>query len=201
MTLLKQDSRQKPLVAVTGGIGSGKSYVCRLLTEQYGIRVYDCDTAARRLMNGSEPLKQALRALAGPQVYSPDGQLQKPVLAQFLLDSDQNRQRVNDVVHPAVAADFLQSGYTWLESAVLFGSGFCNRVPFTHVVCVTAPDNIRIERIMKRNAVSREKARAWIACQLPQDEVARLSTCCIVNDGKADLDRQIRHALERIRQR
>ena len=67
-------------IAITGGIGSGKSYVCRLL-EQRGIAVYDCDAAAKRLMRTSTTLQQQLKTLVGNAVYSADGVLQKPVLA------------------------------------------------------------------------------------------------------------------------
>lgn len=86
-------------IAITGGIGSGKSYVCRLL-EQRGIEVYDCDAAAKRLMRTSDRLQQQLKALVGDAVYSADGVLQKPVLAEFLLASEANKLAINDIVHP-----------------------------------------------------------------------------------------------------
>ena len=92
-------------IAITGGIGSGKSYVCRLL-EQHGIKVYDCDAAAKRLMRTSPQLQHNLKQLVGDVVYSADGQLQKRVLADFLLASESNKIAVNNVVHPAVAADY-----------------------------------------------------------------------------------------------
>ena len=77
-------------IAITGGIGSGKSYVCRLL-EQRGIAVYDCDAAAKRLMRTSTTLQQQLKTLVGDAVYSADGVLQKPVLAAFLLASEAHK--------------------------------------------------------------------------------------------------------------
>ena len=100
------DSRH--FVAITGGIGSGKSFVCQLLNRR-GIEVYDCDAAAKRLMRTSEPLRRGLRQLVGPAVYR-GCILQKRVLAEFLLASEENKQAVNEVVHPAVAADFMASG-------------------------------------------------------------------------------------------
>ena len=109
-------------IAITGGIGSGKSYVCRILEKQ-GIRVYDCDAEAKRLMRTDARLQAGLKKLVGDQVYSAEGVLQKPVLAQFLLAGEANKQAVNDVVHPAVARDFEQSSYEWMESAILFDSG------------------------------------------------------------------------------
>ena len=126
-------------IAVTGGIGSGKSYVCRHLAER-GIRVYDCDAAAKRLMRTSATLQEKLRELVGEEVYH-DGQLVKPVMAAFLLASDENQKAVNAIVHPAVADDFKASGYDWMECAILFESGFDHLVEC--VICVTAPEEVR----------------------------------------------------------
>ena len=76
-------------IALTGGIGSGKSYVCRILEKQ-GIKVYDCDAEAKRLMRYDADLQESLKQLVGEEVYSAEGILQKPVLAQCLLASEAN---------------------------------------------------------------------------------------------------------------
>ncbi len=185
------------LTAITGGIGSGKSYVCRIL-ESRGISVYDCDAAAKRLMRTSEKLQQELRQLVGQDVYTSDGQLQKRVLADFLLTSEANKLALNDVVHPAVAEDFLSSGMTWLESAILFESGFDRRVSFDRVVCVSAPRDVRIQRIMRRDNITAEKAAEWIDTQMAQEEVERRSHFVIVNDDKSDIEQQIDNMLSQI---
>lgn len=185
------------LTAITGGIGSGKSYVCRIL-ESRGISVYDCDAAAKRLMRTSEKLQQELRLLVGQDVYTSDGQLQKRVLADFLLTSEANKLALNDVIHPAVAEDFLSSGMTWLESAILFESGFDSRVSFDRVVCVSAPRDVRIQRIMRRDNITAEKAAEWIDTQMAQEEVERRSYFVIVNDGKSDIEQQIDNMLSKI---
>lgn len=185
------------LTAITGGIGSGKSYVCRIL-ESRGICVYDCDAAAKRLMRTSEKLHQELRQLVGQDVYTSDGQLQKRVLANFLLASEANKLALNDVIHPAVAEDFLSSGMTWLESAILFESGFDRRIRFDRIVCVSAPRNVRIQRIMRRDNITAEKAAEWIDTQMAQEEVERRSHFVIVNDGKSDIEQQIDNMLSKI---
>ena len=182
-------------IAITGGIGSGKSYVCRLLSKR-GIRVYDCDEAAKRLMRSSESLKTALRQLVGEKVYTADGRLQKRLLAAFLLASEANKQAVNDIVHPAVAQDFLDSGLQWLESAIIFDSGFHRRVPFSFVVCVSAPEDVRVQRIMARDGISEAKALEWIHRQMPQEQVEGMSNFVIVNDGVAQLEPQVAKLLE-----
>lgn len=185
------------LTAITGGIGSGKSYVCRML-ESRGISVYDCDAAAKRLMRTSEKQQQELRQLVGQDVYTSDGQLQKRVLAEFLLTSEANKQALNDVIHPAVAEDFLSSGMTWLESAILFESGFDRRVSFDRIVCVSAPRDVRIQRIMRRDNITAEKAAEWIDTQMAQEEVEHRSHFVIVNDGKSDIEQQIDNMLSQI---
>lgn len=181
--------------AITGGIGAGKSFVCRQL-ELQGFNVYDCDSAAKRLMRQSAALQQQLRQLVGDAVYSYSGTLQKRVLADFLLSSEKNKQAINDIVHPAVAEDFIQSGMEWLESAILFESGFDKRVQFDHIVCVVAPREIRLKRIMQRDNITREKAAEWIDAQMKQEKMMSLSDFCITNDGLTDIIPQIEQLLE-----
>lgn len=183
-------------VAITGGIGSGKSHVCKHLAAR-GIDVYDCDAGAKRLMRTSVELKDALQRLVGTNVYA-DGVLQKRVLAEFLLQSEENKQAVNAVVHPAVALDFEQSGMEWLESAIYYESGFHARVHINITVAVTAPDEIRINRIMARDNITRQKAQAWLNAQMPQEEIQQRADFEIVNDGHADLDKQITELLQKI---
>ena len=187
-------NNRKSIVALTGGIGSGKSFVCQLL-KQHGIIVYDCDEAAKRLMREDGQLRQQLIQLVGPDVYE-GADLQKSVLAQFLLASEANKQAVNNIVHPAVAIDFLQSPLQWVESAILFDAHFDRRIKPDTVICVTAPLQIRVERIMQRDGISCEKAKAWISSQLSQDEMVRLSDMELINDGKANLPQQIEKILE-----
>lgn len=174
-------------VAVTGGIGSGKSYVCRLIGRR-GIHVYDCDSAAKRIMASSDEIKVALCRVVGDDVLS-EGRIDKAVLASYLLKSEKNAQQINRIVHPAVAEDFISSGYSWMECAILFSSGFDKLVD--KVVCVTAPLEVRVDRIVRRDNISRDNALEWIGRQMPQEEVKTLSDYEIVNDGVMDVDIQI----------
>lgn len=175
--------------AITGGIGSGKSFVCQQL-EARGIRVYDCDQAAKRLMRTDEKLQHNLCQLVGEELYK-DHVLQKHILAKYLLTSEANKQAVNNIIHPAVAQDFLCSGYEWLESAILFESGFNKRVVFDTIVCVVAPRATRLQRIMQRDGISEERAAEWIDCQMSQEKMEQSSDFVINNDGQADLNRQL----------
>lgn len=174
-------------VGIAGGIGSGKSYVAKRLAMR-GIKVYDCDSAAKRLMR-SQDIQQRLAQLIG---CKPD----KTALTRFLLASEENAQAINAIVHPAVFDDFLQSGLQWLESGIMFESGANHYVDC--VVVVTAPEEVRLQRIMQRDSISREKAQQWIARQWPQEQVRQLADYEIVNDGQADIDQQINKILEEL---
>ncbi len=174
-------------IAITGGIGSGKTHVCGLLRER-GIEVYDCDGAAKRLMADSEEIRRGLIEAVGPGAYA-GGRLNKAALSAFLLSGRENAERVNAVVHPAVARDFLSSGMEWMECAILFSSGFDRYVDT--VVCVTAPEETRVARVMARDGLDRGMAMEWIRGQMPQEEVLRRSDIEIVNDGVADLGPQL----------
>lgn len=175
-------------IAVTGGIGCGKSYVCDFIRRR-GIAVYDCDSAAKRLMRTSSVIQDRLKELIGQDVYADGGVLNKAAVSKFLLASDDNAARLNSIVHPAVADDFVASGMEWMECAILFTSSFDRLVD--KVVCVTAPLELRIERIMKRDGISRARAEEWIACQMPQEEVLSRSDFEIVNDGNAGIGAQV----------
>lgn len=181
-------------IAITGGIGSGKSYVCKRLAAR-SIDVYDCDAAAKRLMHSSDELRERLSALVGERLYS-GGRLNKAAMSAFLLASEENKQAVNDIVHPAVARDFEQSGMDWMESAIFFGSGFYRRVSIDKVVCVTAPLDVRISRVMSRDGISYDKTADWIHRQIPQEEMRLRSDYEIVNDNILSVDGQIDQLLE-----
>lgn len=185
-----------PRIAITGGIGSGKSYVCKLLADR-GVKVYDCDAAAKRIMATDTALQANLNAVVGEEVFI-DGILQKPILAKFLLASEANKQAINDVVHPAVAADFIASNYQWLESAILFDAKFNERINFDYIVCVIAPEDVRIERIAQRDGISLEQALQWIKHQMPQEVMEKKADFIIVNDGTSDLSTAIKSLLEAV---
>lgn len=184
-------------VAITGGIGSGKSYVCKLL-QQRGINIYDCDQAAKQLIRTSPDIRRQLTMLIGSEAYlGEDGQggwiLNKAVVAQFLLGSEANAHAIDDIVHPAVFHDFETSGMQWLESAILYESGMDKLV--NRVIVVTAPQEVRIQRVMQRDGISREKVLEWMSRQWSQDEIRQRADYEIINDGQADLNEQIEQLL------
>ena len=183
-------------IGITGGIGSGKSYVCQRLRAR-GYEVYDCDNAAKRLMRTSPEIRQQLTALIGPDTYV-DDQLNKAVVAKFLLISEDNAHAIDAIVHPAVFRDFETSGMKWMESAILYESGAYCLVDKT--IVVTAPEEVRIQRVMQRDGISREKVLEWMARQLPQEEIRRKADFEIVNDGEANIEQQLNKILRNMKE-
>ena len=183
-------------IGITGGIGSGKSYVCQRLIAR-GYEVYDCDSAAKRLMRTSPEIRQQLTALIGPETYI-DNTLNKKKVAEFLLVSEDNAKAVDAIVHPAVFCDFEASGMKWMESAILYESGAYRLVDKT--IVVTAPEEVRIQRVMQRDSISREKVLEWMARQMPQEEVRRRANFEIVNDGEANIEQQLNKILRNMKE-
>lgn len=183
-------------IGITGGIGSGKSYICQRLKTR-GIEVYDCDSAAKRLIRTSDSIRRQLTQLIGEDTYIGDS-LNKVAVARFLLASERNAQAIDHIVHPAVFQDFMDSGMQWMESAILYESGINKLVD--RVIVVTAPLEIRIQRVMQRDGITRENVEQWMQRQWSQEEIRKQADYEIVNDGIADIDAQIDIIREKIKE-
>lgn len=149
-------------IGITGGIGSGKSYISMLL-RQMAVPVYDCDTEAKRLTASNPDIRAALKALVGNDVYNGEA-LVKERLAAYLFANADNAARVNAIIHPAVLRDFKewavrqQSPVVAMESAILYESGFDKHVD--KVLLVDAPEDVRLQRAMQRDGASEAQIRA-----------------------------------------
>ncbi len=147
-------------LGITGGIGCGKTFVCSIIKETFGLPVYNCDAEAKRLINADLGIKESLRRIVGPAVYDEDGALVRDVLASYLFTSDANVALVNSVVHPLVRKDFRhwcvqqEAELVCLESAILYESGFDSEVD--HVLLIEAPTETRISRAMQRDKATRQ---------------------------------------------
>jgi len=183
-------------IGIAGGIGSGKSYICRLLNKR-GIDIYDCDSAAKRLIRTSPDIRRQLKHLIGNNAYIGE-ELNKAAVAQFLLESEAHAKAIDEIVHPAVFKDFEKSGYEWMESAIMFESGIYKLLD--RVIIVTAPKEVRIQRVMNRDGITREKVLQWMQRQWPQDFVRLRADYEIVNDGNMDIEKQIDNILIQIKQ-
>lgn len=174
-------------IGVTGGIGSGKSYVCRLLAQRWQLPVYDCDSAAKMLMVSSPHIRQQLQEMVGDDVYDASGQLNKGVMSRYLFTDAARVKAVNAIVHPAVKDDFeqwasRQTGDVVMESAILVEAGFAKAVD--RLVVVEAPLALRIQRAMARDGASEEQVQARIRHQMTAEQLRAYADIVIVNDGR-----------------
>lgn len=170
-------------VGITGGIGSGKSTVCRLF-EQNGIAVYDSDTRAKALMAESATLREQLVAAFGAECYNEQG-LNRAYLAGRVFGDEVELRRLNGIVHPAVKDDFRRwadaqrGAYVVLESAILFESGFDAEVDTT--LAVMAPMEERLRRTAERDGTDMEAIKRRMEHQLSDDELHARAARTIVN--------------------
>lgn len=176
-------------VGITGGIGSGKSTVSRILAE-CGVAVYTSDDRAKELMASSPELRTKIISSFGEEAYV-DGTLNREYLAKSIFTNPEALATLNSIVHPAVMDDFdrwaeqQEGNYVVLESAILFEAKLDSRVDV--VVSVLAPEELRIERAMQRDGASREAIVRRIANQISDDERTERSKYAIVNISLDDL--------------
>ncbi len=188
-------------IGVTGGIGSGKSTVCRLFAAR-GIAVYDTDAAAKRLMAEDAALRRAIEARFGEESYQ-EGALNRQWLARQVFGDEAALQALNRLVHPAVIADFerwateQQSVYVVVESAILYEAGLDRAVD--KVVAVLAPERLRIERAMQRDGATEEQIRSRMAAQLSDEELHRRADVALVNIFEEDLEAAVQELDSRFR--
>lgn len=184
-------------LGITGGIGSGKSYVVHLLEEK-GFPLYDTDREAKRLTLTHPRIREALSTLLGTEVYQADGTLNKPLLASYLFSSPEHAEQINGIIHPCVYEDFQAWAHrqeeagaqvVMMESAILFESGFQKAVDY--VVMVYAPLELRIKRAMQRDAASEAQIRARISAQMDDEEKKRKADYVLYNEEKTPLETQI----------
>lgn len=186
----------KVRLGITGGIGSGKSFLSKLLIKK-GIPVFDSDFEAKRLMLTDDEIIFSLKSLLGEHVYQ-DGEINKPLLASYIFTSAENASKVNSIVHPYVKNEFLNwadryflLGYNIvaIESAILFEAGFNDIVD--KIVMVHAPLEIRVDRVIERDNTNREKVMERIKSQMDDDVKISMSDFVIENDGRFLLDSQV----------
>lgn len=181
----------KRIVAIIGGIGAGKSVVCRAI-RSLGYAVYDCDSAAKTLMNADERIKQRIAVEITADALNSDGTLNRAAISACVFSNPDKLKLLNSIVHGAVREDFKQwvesrnSTTVFVETAILYESGFDRLV--TDVWEVVAPVEIRIERVMQRSKLTRKEVESRIASQTAtQRSTHRL----IVNDGIEPLISQL----------
>ena len=181
-------------IGITGGIGSGKSVVSRLLGIM-GIPVYISDIEAKRITQTDPVIRRGLCDLVGQDVFQ-GGELNRSLLASYMFGHQDHVRKVNEIIHPQVKEDFRQWAarlkselLVGMESAILVEAGFKDEVDF--LVMVYAPLEVRVERAVKRDCSSRELVMKRIEAQM-SDEVKRSHVdFVIVNDDETPLIPQV----------
>ena len=183
------------LTAITGGIGSGKSVVSNVL-RTLGYEVYDCDLRARAIMEGDEALKKRLADAFGNDIINEDGSLNRQALGAIVFNDPEKLEALNAMVHGAVKDDIVawRTGHSkqtrlFIETAILYQSGLDKMVD--DIWEVTAPEEIRIARVIARNNLTAAQVRARIAAQRFPVPAQHPPVRHIINDGHRPLLPQI----------
>jgi dephospho-CoA kinase len=189
-------------VGITGGIGSGKSTVCKVFSA-IGIPVFEADQEAKQLMNADPELRRQLIALFGAAVYLPDQTIDRKYLAGIVFNDPSLLAQLNEIVHPAVRKAFSDwcekqnSPYVLHEAAILFESGFYKLMDKT--IAVVTRENERMERVMKRDHATAEQVKQRMDNQMRDAERIRLADFVISNNNDelitpqiVDIDKKIR---------
>ena len=172
-------------VGITGGIGSGKSTVCKVF-KVLGIPVFEADQVARQLMNYDVKVRIQLINLFGSSVYLPDQTIDRKFLSGIVFNNPSLLADLNSIVHPAVRNAFddwcqnQQSPYVLQEAAILFESGFYKLMDKTIVVDTDEAE--RIQRVMKRDGTSEEQVRERIRNQWTDEQRIKLADFVINNN-------------------
>ena len=180
-------------IGITGGIGSGKTYVSKVF-ESLGIPVFNADIEAKKLMSTSSDLIQSIKYEFGNDIFD-DYILNTKKLASVVFSDTEKLRKLNSLVHPIVRQEFLRwqvkkkSTYVIKEAAILFESD--SNKGLDAVICVTAPINLRIDRVKLRDGYSYREINNRIENQISQEEKENLSDYIIVNDGVKSLLPQI----------
>lgn len=181
-------------VGITGGIGSGKTTVCRLF-EKMDIPIYYADVEAKRLMTYDKDLKQKIKNLLGKEAYHKNGRLNRSFVASIIFNDKEKLESMNALVHPAVAKD----GKAWFdrqttkyaikEAALLVENESYKQLDF--LIVVTAPVEMRIKRVVKRDKSDYNQVKLRIANQLPEIQKKKVADFIIDNSGDVSLISQV----------
>jgi len=173
-------------IGITGGIGSGKTYVASVF-KSLGIPIFNADIQAKKIMTSSGKLIKLVKEEFGNEIYK-DSDLNKEKLASIVFSNSDKLQKLNSLVHPIVKEEFNNwckkqtSPYVIKEAAILFESN--SHIGLDAVICVSAPLDLRMRRLLNRDDYSKKEIKKRIENQISQEEKEKLSDYIIVNDEK-----------------
>jgi len=181
-------------VGITGGIGVGKTTVCKIF-ETLDIPVYYSDDRAKRLMTGNRKVKRAIVDLFGKEAYFRNGRLNRKVIGSQVFKDQQRLGALNQIVHPAVFQDAIEwvqrqrAPYVLQEAALLVESGRYKM--FDKLIVVSAPEVVKIQRVQRRDRKSETEVKAIIDKQMPDELKLAKADFVILNDGEQALIPQV----------
>jgi len=188
---------KRPLqIGVTGGIGSGKSLVCKIFSS-LGVPIYDADSRAKSIMTTDGILVEQIKKEFGDLAYDESGELNREHIGRLVFQNEEKRKKLNELVHPRVAVDTQnwiktqgEVPYVVKEAALLFESGGYKILD--KLILVTAPEELRIKRVMLRDPQrSRADIKKIIRAQMPEEEKMKLADVIIHNDETELILRQV----------
>lgn len=180
------------IIGITGGIGSGKSFICKKFKE-FGVPVYNADERAKFLMESDSQLKSELINYFGNEIYS-NSKLNKKLLAEKIFKNKKDLKFINSVVHPAVDRDTKlweeenkDKSYLIKEAALLFENNSCKELDKT--ILIFAPEDERVLRVMKRDKTSKEQVLSRMNNQMADLDKMENADFVINNNGKNQIDK------------
>jgi dephospho-CoA kinase len=189
------------IIGITGGMGSGKSTLSRNLRAE-GYWVYDSDVEARRLQNEHPLIRKQLIEIFGEEIYSEEG-LNRSTLAKLVFGKPKLLAQLNAIVHPLVKEDFNSwilkhktEKLLFIESAILFESGF--NLFVNKVIFMTASESLRIDRVVKRDEITREQVLARMSHQLSDKVKIRITDFIIQTDDNLPMIDKMRKIISKL---
>lgn len=186
------------IIAVTGGIGAGKSVVCKILSA-LGYPIYDCDTRAKQLMDTDVTIKEKLKELISPSSVNDNGDIDRKEISKIVFSDSSKLEILNSIVHGEVRNDIYQwtrntKGLSFIETAIVYQSGIDKIVD--EIWEVTAPVDIRVQRVCLRNHLSPEEVSKRIESQTISIKNPHPRTRIIINDNLASVLKQITNLIK-----
>jgi dephospho-CoA kinase len=180
-------NKKRLLIGITGGLGAGKS-IAGTYFESHGYKVLYADPIAKNLYKTNKALKATLVKEFGKGILDADGNISGPAAREILLSGRQNVKRVGRIVHPFVRKEInnmlarIKDKIVFVEAAIMFDSGYYTEMDYT--ILIYAPKELRINRAVERDGISRKEAERIIRQQMDERQKLKMADFVVRNDGK-----------------
>jgi dephospho-CoA kinase len=190
-----QTNKYQKIIGITGGIGSGKSLICKIFSTM-NIPIYDADSRAKYLINNDLSLKKSIKNLLGSKSYTFTGEYNRTWVASQVFNNPDLLKQLNSLVHPCVHKDahdwvknYPKSPFLLYEAALMRAAGDNNL--FDKVIVVNAPIDLRIKRIQQRDKRSEQEIKDIMARQISDEERLKIADYVVENDDNKPVLEQV----------